>query len=207
MLQGAGAAESSFAGEASAGSDAARTLQATAGGAVIDVAADPNGCLPGRVIGGPMSAGSAVGEAFQQSPGLRVRLVCGQRTVAIAAADSGGRFAFQNLPAGYYRAVVEGPGVPPNQSPCRVWAALAAPPRAGRGLDVSIAAVLPGTANASGQINAAGPLPVVRGQHPLLFPIMSLKQAATIGGIATGAIAAPIIYHNARMDNRGPASP
>ena len=148
MLHGPGATESSLAGEASAGIDAARAIQMMAGGVDADVATEQNGCLPGRVIAGPMSAGSAGGEAFQPSPALRVRLVCGQRTVAIAAADSGGRFAFQNLPPGYYGVVVEGPGVPPNQFACRVWPASSAPPRAARELDLPIAAILPGTANA-----------------------------------------------------------
>jgi hypothetical protein len=69
----------------------------------------------------------------------------------------------------------------------RLWNELAAPP------------------HAVGEIGAVGPQQTVRGQLP--FPKVSLSKAAAITAIAAGAIAAPVVYHNQRMDNRSPHSP
>lgn len=142
-----------------------------------DVAVGSDGVLRGRVLG----AGGA-------TAGLAVRFVAGNRTVAATQTDPGGEFAVQNLEGGTYLVMVEGAG-PPSWRCVRVWASSRAPPRAAAALEV-----------AWGE-------PVVRGQRPMPFPLMSLRQAATISAVAAGAIAAPVIYHNALMDNRVPASP
>lgn len=157
-------------------------LSNAAASAIEDIAISADGSVHGRVD---------VGSAAQRSTGLRVKFVRGQRAVAIAAIDREGRFTVRNLSAGLYRVVVEGPDVSDWRF-FRLWYAEAAPPSA-RGKIVSLTAK-PFTAR------------IVRGQHSSPFPIMSLRQAAAVTGIAAGAIAAPLIYHNARASNRVPIS-
>ena len=153
-------------------------LERVAADAVEDVVIGPDGLVRGRVAAGPATKGAQP---------LRVRFVLGRRTVAVTATDPEGRFAARNLSGGLYRVVVEGPDRS-NWRYCRLWPATIAPPCA-RAL-----VTLP-----------AGE-PIVRGQRPLPFPIMSLRQAATVTGVVGGAIAVPLIYHNARSENRVPAS-
>lgn len=154
-------------------------LRKAAAGAIEDVVIGPDGRIRGRVIAGPTTNGPRQ---------LRVKFVLGQRTVAVTATDPEGRFEARNLSGGLYRVVAEGPDGS-NWRFCRLWPATTAPP----------------CARALATLPAAKPL--VRGQRPLTFPIMSLKQAAALTGIAAGAIAVPLIYHNARVQNQVPVSP
>ncbi|HYW79054.1 MAG TPA: hypothetical protein VE890_05725, partial [Thermoguttaceae bacterium] len=128
-----------------------------------------------------------VGSTADQASPFRVKFVRDGRAVATGAIDSEGRFAVGNLPAGLYRMVVEGSETTDPRW-FRLWYAEMAPPSA-RPEIVSLPAD-----------------PIVRGQHSMPFPIMSLRQAAAVTAITAGAIAAPLIYHNARISNRVPAS-
>ena len=149
----------------------------------------PNGVLIGRVVipSGTQAAGT---QRFQQATpavaNLRVALVRDGRAVALTRTDRSGRFALRNLSPGQYQVVVDGPGSPSRRA-CRAWAHSSAPPTARAGVDIVL---------------GEG---IVRGQS--LFPILSFPQTAAIAGVAAGAIAAPIIYHNVQTANRGPASP
>jgi len=155
--------------------------------ALPNVAVGHNGVLPGRVfeLAGSSSAGN--GPSAGSLAGLPIRLLRNGKTVAVAATGSQGRFSLQNLPEGVYRLLVDHHGTPIQRS-FRVWSTQTAPPPAQSAIRVPLGE------------------PVVRGQHPAAFPIMSLRQAGVLTGIAAGAIAAPVIYHNARVDNRIPAS-
>ncbi len=121
---------------------------------IVDVFVRPDGTLQGRVISSRSELPSG------STAAIRVVLVKGRRTVAVAATGRHGVFTLQNLPAGTYQVIVDAPAEP-----------------------------------------------IVRGQPPRSFPVMSLQQAATVAVIATGAVAAPVIYHNTLTDNRVPASP
>jgi len=171
--------------------NAAETLGAITGGAIEDVMIDPDGNLRGRVIARGMPG---------ELTGVRVQVVAGRRVVAVAATDAQGRFVVQHLPQGLYRIMAEGPGLMSGGRCFRVWPAATAPPRA-----LDEIALLP-AADVLGRAAVSENGPIVRGQHAFLFPIMSLRQAATITGVAAGAIAAPIIYHNTRLDNKVSAS-
>jgi hypothetical protein len=144
------------------------------------VLGSPNGVLVGRVIPPPGSAG------LKAVANLRVALVQDKRAVAMTKTDRSGRFAISNLSEGLFEVVVDGPGSPSRRT-CRVWAPSSAPPTARNQMDM---------------ILGEG---IVRGQGP--FPILSFPQAAAVTGVVAGAIAAPVIYHNVRSSNRGPASP
>jgi hypothetical protein len=146
---------------------------------VSDVSIRPDGVLRGRVVGARLAGEPAA---------LRVKLLRDGQTVALTATGPRGEFALRNLSGGLYQVVVGGSGAP-KWPLYRVWTSSAAPPQARREMNVPI-----------------GDL-ALRGQRPSPFPIMSLPQAATVAGIAAGAIAAPVIYHNALMDNRVPQSP
>ncbi len=162
------------------------TLSNSAATAIEDIAISEDGTVRGRVLGG---------SAAKRTTALRVKFVHGGRAVAIAAIDAEGRFAVRNIPAGLYRVVVEGSQTSDWRF-VRLWYAESAPPSAGFEI-VSLTAEPPATPRAEG---------IVRGQRSMPFPIMSLRQAATVTGIVAGAIAAPLIYHNARISNRVPAS-
>lgn len=149
---------------------------------VEQVSLGPEGVLRGRVVD------VTNGVVCDQVAGLRVSLVCGHRVVAVTTTDAEGRFAVQNLPAERYTVVVHAAGTVHRRF-CRVWSPRAAPRQA------------------VGRITVPLGGPVVRGNGPSPFPIMTLRQAAVVVGIAGGAIAAPVIYHNTRIDNRVPASP
>ena len=173
------ATEDSPPGPTAAGMYVGRSPAATV---VEDVVLGPDGLLRGRVL--DESGEFALGKVA----GLRVRLLRERRTMAVTTTNYRGEFALQNLPQGPYTAVVDGCGTPGWRS-CRVWTAHTAPPHARSEVRVPIGAA------------------VVRGQYPSPFPIMSLRQAAIVTGIAGGALAAPVIYHNTRTDNRVPSSP
>jgi len=148
---------------------------------VEDVAVGDNGVLRGRVFetaGGPLPGRKA---------GLTVKLIRRGKTVAVTTTGSQGQFSLQNLSEGRYLLVVDHRGTPIRR-PCRVWNSPLAPPQARREIRVPIGD------------------PAVRAQNLSPFPIMSLRQAAVVTGIGAGAIAAPVIYHNARIDNRIPAT-
>lgn len=145
---------------------------------IFDVIIRRDGSLPGRVV-----TDCAAGEAA----GLRVKLLRGSRTVATTTTDRRGNFTVHNLPEGFYEVVVEG-GDLSSRRLYRVWSS-SGPPGAAVLMRVPIRGA------------------VLRGQRPSRLPMLSLPQAATVGGIAAGAIAAPVIYHNTLVKHRAPASP
>ncbi len=147
---------------------------------VQDVVVD-NGVLHGMIVADP-----AERDRREAVAGVRVAALRDGEVVAEARSDAGGRFALSNLRGGRYAIVVARPGrVESNHF--RVWTPGAAPPKAS-----AVARLIPGGGIARGQ----GPLPAV-----------SFSEAAIIAGVVAGAVAAPIIYHNAQKSNRVPASP
>ncbi len=167
---------------ASAGHPNSRSVAARSNAAKIvdDVTVHADGGLRGRVVGGrsPVELG-----------GRRVSFVLGQRTMAATVTAADGRFGVRNLPGGMYRVAVDGGGTSHGR-----WV---------RVLDSSSSGVTRWASEICVPIGG----PTVRGQPPSPFPIMSLQQAATVGGIAAGAVAVPVVYHNMLMDNRVPATP
>jgi len=160
--------------------DQSTLTSATPSDAVDKVTVHRDGGLRGRVLGGTAPA---------ELGGRRVSFVLGQRTVAATVTAADGRFGVRNLPGGLYRVVVDGGRV----SRAR-WV---------RVLESSASVAT----RRADEIRVPLSGPTVRGQRPSPFPIMSLQQAATVGGIAAGAVAVPVVYHNTLMDNRVPASP
>ncbi len=148
---------------------------------IADVAIRPDGVLHGRVTDASRAFRTVV------PSGWNVRLLKDQSAVAVTRTDRHGRFALRNLPDGLYLLRIEGPGVSAAW-PYRVWSTRTAPPRALGRMDVPLDS------------------PVVRGRGPSPFPFTSLRHAATVSGIAVGAVAAPVIYHNATVDNRLPVA-
>jgi hypothetical protein len=157
------------------------------------VTVGPDGVFRARLTGVAVgrSPGPLAGPQAQCGPlaGLRVRLLRQGKTVATTTTGRDGRFSLRNLPRGQYLVVVDGPGIVTPRPADRPGTSPSAPPPAPNRASLPIPGLL------------------VRGQPPPVFPIMSLRQAAVITGLASGAIAAPVIYHNARLDNRLPASP
>jgi hypothetical protein len=145
-----------------------------------DVALWPGGVLRGRVV--------AVADGGRQQPvgGLPVRLLEGGRTVARTATDARGGFVFPGAAGGLYQVVVDTAGGPAG-SFYRVWTSPAAPPHAARIVAVPLST------------------PIVRGQSPLWMADFS--TAAAVTAVATGAVAAPIVYHAVKRDPAIPASP
>lgn len=145
---------------------------------VRDVALGPDGILRGRVF------------APSTRPlWVRIEPAGGPRNAGATVAVDQGRFAVAGLRRGMYHVSLGG-GPASVAQVYRVWEAGIAPPAA-----------------AAEMILVAGPPAVVRGQRPVTMPAVSLKQAALYSGIVAGAVATPIIYHNARTQNRVPASP
>lgn len=148
---------------------------------VLDVAMQmPNGVLFGRVL---PATGKRPDETVAD---LQVLLLKNGRPAAETRTDGEGRFRLGNLSGGVYLVVVNGAGGPAARQ-FRAWAPLTAPPNAATTVNVPLKETL------------------VRGQGP--FPFLGFPRAAAVVGIAAGAVAAPIIYHSARQNNRGPASP
>ncbi len=148
---------------------------------VPDVVLQPGGVLQGAVFSGASTSGPERAVA-----GARVALVREGKTVAETISDPFGRFAVSHLRGGKYVIVIAGKnGL--EWSLHRVWTPNAAPPKAS-----AVARVVLGRG-------------LVRGQGPL--PSLSFPEAALMGGVVVGAVAAPIIYHNAQQSNRVPASP
>lgn len=147
---------------------------------IEDVLLSSRGVLQGRVSWAPV-AGQG-----ERPPCPRIRLLQGDQTRGETIADRQGRFAFPHLPGGLYCLVVEGADTSGRQY-CRVWETSIAPPHA-----------------------VAQPHVLVRGQIPIgrgLLSVVDWQKAATTSAIVSGAIAAPIIYHNAKLDNQPPSSP
>ena len=140
----------------------------------------PGGILEGRVV----RVREGIGP--EAAAGLKLTWRRGSRTVGETITDGAGRFRLGNLSGGLYQVVVHAPERPTWRF-YRVWTPATHPPHAAREMTMRLDG------------------PVVRGQSP--FPITTFPQAATITAIAAGAIAAPVIYHNAKADNRVPASP
>ena len=147
--------------------------------AIADVVLQTRGVLHGVVRSGTKDSGRSVA-------GVRVVLARDGRMVAESKSDRFGRFRFSGLRGGVHvLAVVGERGVELNL--CRVWAEGASPPKAS-----DVAQVTLGEG-------------IVRGQGPL--PSVKFSEAALMAGVVVGAVAAPIIYHNAQKSNRVPASP
>ncbi len=148
---------------------------------VLDVAIQmPNGVLLGQVL-------PAVGKRPDKTVAdLQVLLLENGRPAAETRTDRQGRFRVGNLSGGVYQVVVNGAAGPAVRR-FRAWAPSTAPPNAAVTVEVPLKETL------------------VRGQGP--FPILSFPQAAAIVGVAAGAVAAPVIYHNSRQNNRAPVSP
>jgi len=159
-----------------------RPCSAAFPGSGADVRLRPDGALTGRLV----DAGNVPGQ--QDAASAEVELIADRQRVALAATDRQGRFIFENVRPGPYQIVVRRGG-PLNWWYFRAWAASSAPPHAQQEVIVPIGG------------------PIVRGQHPIVLPMLSLPQAATITGLAAGAVAAPMIYHNSLVDNRVPTSP
>jgi hypothetical protein len=108
------------------------------------------------------------------------------KVVAETRTEQAGRFAVSHLRGGKYVLAVTRADRE-QWSFYRVWTPKAAPPKAN-----AVARLVPGEG-------------IVRGQGPL--PAVSFSEAALMAGVVAGAVAAPIIYHNAQKSNRIPASP
>ncbi len=119
-------------------------------------------------------------------PGVRVSILAEGTIVAETVSDQAGRFTVSYLRGGSYLIAATGKEGT-SRSLHRVWTPSGAPPRAS-----SLARVFLEPA-------------IVRGQGT--FPAISSSEAALMGGVAVGAVAAPVIYHNAQTSNRIPASP
>jgi len=152
--------------------------------AVVDVSLRPDGSLTGRVV--DFSGG---GQDNQDNVAVaQVELLGGRQTVALDRTDRQGQFRFENVRPGPYRLVVRRGGESTRWF-IRAWSVSSAPPHAKQGMVVPVGGL------------------IVRGQHAIVLPAVSLRQAATVTGLVAGAVAAPMIYHNSLVDNRVPASP
>lgn len=127
-----------------------------------------------------------IGDTALNRNGRKTKVVLtGQdRLGSVASTDAEGRFAFRGLRPGLYQlATQDGRAT----CLCRAWRPEAAPPLASPTLHWNPRSV------------------TARGQIPM--PFTNLRNTFAIGGVVGGAIAAPIIYNNAKMQNRVPASP
>lgn len=145
---------------------------------VADVALRPDGTLAGRILRPTDGQPTTVAQ-------VPITLLENQRVVARVQSDAEGRFAVAHLPGGVYQVRFDDA---PLGTPrfCRVWSATGAPPQA------------------AAELTLPRETPVVRGQSllwanwPPSFPLVALT---------TGAVTAPIVYHNVHQDNRVPISP
>jgi hypothetical protein len=137
-----------------------------------------DGRLCGRVV--------AEGKGDANVAGVTVAVMRDGKVVARTRTDRAGAFSVSCLPGGNYAVGVAGrEGVRWNL--CRLWTPQAAPPQA----------------LAEARLGLGGH--VVRGQGPFSSAIFT--ESALMAGVVVGAVAAPIIYHNAQRSNRVPASP
>ncbi len=147
--------------------------------AVVDVAIQPDGVLRGRILD------ASSGISSEACIGLPITFLRGDQVIGRTFSDTQGQFAVARLTRGVYQVVVERPNLTGSIF-CRVWPADVAPPRSLSELTIVT------------QPN------IVRGQSAL-WVMWPPSPAAVM--VATGAIAAPIIYNNVHKDNRVPASP
>jgi hypothetical protein len=140
----------------------------------------------GGVMHGVVVTGSSVSTAEKAVAGVRLVLLRGGKVVAEAKSDEAGRFSVSGLSGGQYVIAIRHHGNVCWHL-CRVWSPGTAPPKA---------------SGVSRFVLGEG---IVRGQGPL--PTVSFSEAALMAGVVAGAVAAPIIYHNAQKSNRVPASP
>lgn len=146
-----------------------------------DVALYAEGVLRGVVL-----SRSPVSDTVAAVGGKRIVLLRDGKVVAETRSDQAGRFVVSHLRGGkYVIATADQDGV--EWSLHRLWVPGTAPPKAN-----AVARVVLGEG-------------VVRGQGPL--PAVSFSEAALMAGVVAGAVAAPVIYHNAQKSNRVPASP
>ncbi|MHB8901307.1 MAG: hypothetical protein ACYC6Y_21370 [Thermoguttaceae bacterium] len=154
---------------------------APAPSAIADVILHDGGILRGEVLAESLGPAGP-----KRVHGARVVLVSHGLVVAETVSDRQGRFALSHLRGGTY--VISATGRDgAGCGVCRAWTAGGAPARAGSALRIVVA---PG---------------LVLGQGPL--PALSFSDAALTGGLIVGAVAAPVVYHNAQKSNRVPASP
>lgn len=115
-----------------------------------------------------------------------VLLLDGRNKPVAATTDSKGRFAFRGVRPGVYQLRAHDGSVP---CICRTWSRGAAPPQA------------------TGTLVWNPYNVTVRGQFPV--PFTNFRNTVAVGGLLGGAIAAPIIYNNAKNQNKvpTPASP
>ncbi len=146
-----------------------------------DVVLQNGGVLHGVILADP--SGPDRGNTVS---GARIALVTEGVVVGQTMSDQTGRFTVSHLRGGKYLIrVTRKDGV--DWRLYRVWTINGAPPKA-----TSVAQIVLGRG-------------IVRGQGP--FPTVSATEAALVGGVAVGAVATPVIYHNAQTSNRVPASP
>ena len=119
-----------------------------------------------------------------KTPSKTVFLFYGRNKSAAAAVDSHGRFAFRGVRPGVYE-LRTGDGAV--SCICRAWNSKAAPPQA------------------AGTLRWNPYAATVRGQFPV--PFTNFGNTVAVGGLVGGAIAAPIIYNNAKKQNKIPATP
>lgn len=136
---------------------------------------------PGGVLQGSVAATKGVPAATQ-----RVWLVRDGQMVAEAGVDRQGYFVLQRLSPGVV-AIACGDHGPTHSGWFRLWATGTSPPGAADTVQLS-----PSKA-------------IVRGQGGFLT--MGFRRAASIAGIAAGAIAAPAIHQNIQNDHRPPHTP
>ncbi|MBN1911660.1 MAG: hypothetical protein JW818_18100 [Pirellulales bacterium] len=143
---------------------------------VQDIALRPGGVMRGRLVGDPNEVASVAGR--------RILLIHQGQVLGETISDEQGRFLLQRLPSGIVELMLDSPDQP-RRLFCRLWA--------------------PGTAPAgfAHELAVSTTQPVIRGQNPFLT--MGFPNAATWAGIATGAVAAPVIYHNLQQQYKAPA--
>jgi len=146
-----------------------------------DVALQPGGVLHGVVV-----PDLSLRESDRSVAHVRVALLRDGKVVAETRSDESGRFSVSSLYGGKYVIAVARQGRV-HWHLHRVWLQGTAPHKAS-----AVARMVPG----EGIVRSQGPLPAV-----------SFSEAALMAAVVVGAVAAPIIYHNAQKSNRVPASP
>ncbi len=146
-----------------------------------DVVLQPGGVLQGVLA--PSHSHPASGPSLK---GVRVALLRDGKLVAETKTGKSGRFTVSSLSGGKYVVAVMHQGYV-HWHLHRLWSPGTSPPKASALARITL---------------KEG---IVRGQGPL--PAVSFSEAALMAGVVVGAVAAPVIYHNAQQSNRVPASP
>jgi hypothetical protein len=149
---------------------------------VVDVALQPGKDLKTNVL-----VGQVVGAQGQPVERREVKLLRGEKILAVAETDRNGYFAFSNVPGGLYRLQTS-----QTDAFCRVWASGSAPP-----------------GSYSGVVLVEGD-EIYRGQ--ILLPARTrlgraLRNPWVIGGIVAAAVAIPVAIAVADDDDETPPAP